>query len=82
MGRLGEQTKGSLQNRRDKKMIISPAMRSRTNRSVSADPETQFRDAFKFVGLHLEAAGLKFGDVVDATTAQHLAIELDLDHNE
>jgi hypothetical protein len=32
--------------------------------SVSDDPDTQFRDTFKF----LSAAGLHFGDIVDMTT--------------
>ena len=36
--------------------------------SVSADPETQFRDTFKFVATHLRAAGLDFEDIVEMTT--------------
>jgi len=36
--------------------------------SLSDDPETQFRDTFKFVAMHLEAAGLHFGHVVEMTT--------------
>jgi enamine deaminase RidA (YjgF/YER057c/UK114 family) len=36
--------------------------------SLSADPETQFRDTFKFVALHLKAAALHFGHVVEMTS--------------
>ena len=36
--------------------------------SVSDDPETQFRDTFKFVAMHLEAAGLHFSDIVEMTS--------------
>ena len=36
--------------------------------SLSDDPETQFRDAFKFVATHLETAGLHFGHMVEMTT--------------
>jgi len=36
--------------------------------SLAADPETQFRDAFRFVARHLEVAGLHFGHVVEMTT--------------
>jgi enamine deaminase RidA (YjgF/YER057c/UK114 family) len=36
--------------------------------SLSQDPETQIRDAFQFVGLHLETAGLRFEDIVEMTT--------------
>lgn len=36
--------------------------------SVSADPETQFRDTFKFVAANLEAAGLAFSHVVEMAT--------------
>jgi enamine deaminase RidA (YjgF/YER057c/UK114 family) len=38
------------------------------NGSLSDDPETQFRDTFRFVGVHLETAGLHFGDIVEMTT--------------
>jgi enamine deaminase RidA (YjgF/YER057c/UK114 family) len=38
------------------------------DRSLSDDPEMQFRDAFKFVGMHLETAGLFFKDIVEMTT--------------
>ena len=36
--------------------------------TVSEDPETQFRDAFRFLAANLEAAGLDFGHVVEMTT--------------
>jgi enamine deaminase RidA (YjgF/YER057c/UK114 family) len=36
--------------------------------SLSDDPETQFRDTFKFVATHLETAGLHFGHIVEMTT--------------
>ena len=36
--------------------------------SLSDDPEMQFRDTFKFVAMHLGAAGLHFGHVVEMTT--------------
>jgi enamine deaminase RidA (YjgF/YER057c/UK114 family) len=36
--------------------------------SVSDDPETQFRDTFKFVAMHLNAAGLSFSDIVEMTS--------------
>ncbi len=35
---------------------------------ISKDPETQFRDAFRFLGENLEAAGLTFKNVVDLTS--------------
>jgi enamine deaminase RidA (YjgF/YER057c/UK114 family) len=40
----------------------------RPDLSVSDDPETQFRDAFRFAAMHLHAAGLHFGHVVEMTT--------------
>ena len=40
----------------------------RPDGSLSADPETQFRDAFGFVGMHLDTAGLNFDDIVEMTT--------------
>lgn len=35
---------------------------------ASKDPESQFRDAFRFLGENLEAAGLSYGNVVDLTS--------------
>jgi enamine deaminase RidA (YjgF/YER057c/UK114 family) len=35
---------------------------------ASSDPETQFRDAFTFLGENLKAAGLSFANIVDLTT--------------
>jgi enamine deaminase RidA (YjgF/YER057c/UK114 family) len=40
----------------------------RPDLSLAEDPETQFRDAFRFVARHLEVAGLHFGHVVEMTT--------------
>jgi enamine deaminase RidA (YjgF/YER057c/UK114 family) len=36
--------------------------------SLSDNPETQFRDTFRFVAIHLETAGLQFDDIVEMTT--------------
>lgn len=36
--------------------------------SLSDDPETQFRNTFEFVEMHLETAGLRFDNVVEMTT--------------
>ena len=41
--------------------------------SLSDDPETQFRDTFGFVAMHLETAGLHFDDIVEMTT-YHVAL--------
>src|SRR5688572_16204836 len=38
------------------------------NGQASSDPATQFRDAFRFLGENLEAAGLSFRNVVDLTS--------------
>jgi enamine deaminase RidA (YjgF/YER057c/UK114 family) len=43
------------------------------NGSVSGDPETQFRDTFRFVAMHLATAGLQFDDLVEMTT-YHVAL--------
>ena len=40
---------------------------TRPDRSISSDPATQFRDAFKTVELYLKEAGLTFNDVVEMT---------------
>jgi enamine deaminase RidA (YjgF/YER057c/UK114 family) len=40
----------------------------RPDGSLSDDPETQFRDTFRFVAMHLETAGLRFADIVEMTT--------------
>jgi enamine deaminase RidA (YjgF/YER057c/UK114 family) len=36
--------------------------------TLAAEPSAQFRDAFRFVQMHLEAAGLRLEDIVDLTT--------------
>jgi enamine deaminase RidA (YjgF/YER057c/UK114 family) len=41
---------------------------TRPDGTVSADPETQFRDAFTSLGKNLAAAGLGFSDIVEMTT--------------
>jgi enamine deaminase RidA (YjgF/YER057c/UK114 family) len=41
---------------------------ARPDQSVASDPPTQFRDVFRFVGMHLRAAGLGFEHIVDMTT--------------
>jgi enamine deaminase RidA (YjgF/YER057c/UK114 family) len=38
------------------------------DKTVASDPRTQFRDAFRFVAMHLRAAGLGFEHIVDMTT--------------
>ncbi len=38
--------------------------------SVASEPEQQFRDAFRFLGANLAAAGLGFDNVVEMTTYQ------------
>jgi enamine deaminase RidA (YjgF/YER057c/UK114 family) len=45
----------------------------RPDGSLSDDPETQFRDTFRFVAMHLETAGLHFDDIVEMTT-YHVAL--------
>jgi enamine deaminase RidA (YjgF/YER057c/UK114 family) len=50
----------------------------RPDGSLSDDPETQFRDTFRFVAIHLETAGLHFDDIVEMTT-YHVALRKHLD---
>jgi enamine deaminase RidA (YjgF/YER057c/UK114 family) len=45
----------------------------RPDGSLSDDPQTQFRDTFRFVAMHLETAGLHFDDIVEMTT-YHVAL--------
>jgi enamine deaminase RidA (YjgF/YER057c/UK114 family) len=45
----------------------------RPDGSLSDDPETQIRDTFRFVAMHLETAGLHFDDIVEMTT-YHVAL--------
>jgi enamine deaminase RidA (YjgF/YER057c/UK114 family) len=40
----------------------------RPDQSVASDPRTQFGDVFRFLGMHLRAAGLGFEHIVDITT--------------
>jgi enamine deaminase RidA (YjgF/YER057c/UK114 family) len=46
--------------------------------SVAADPESQFRDAFRFLQANLQAAGLNFDHVVEMTT-YHVGLREHLD---
>jgi enamine deaminase RidA (YjgF/YER057c/UK114 family) len=46
--------------------------------SVAADPESQFRDAFRFLRANLEAAGLNFDHIVEMTT-YHVGLREHLD---
>jgi enamine deaminase RidA (YjgF/YER057c/UK114 family) len=46
--------------------------------AVAEDPETQFRDAFRFLGKALAAAGLGYGSIVDMTTC-HVELRKHLD---
>lgn len=52
----------------DKFVFFSGATGTRPDRSISTDPETQFRDAFEIVLLYLNEAKLSFNDVVEMTT--------------
>ena len=49
-------------------VFLSGVTGVRPDLSISEDPETQFRDAFEFVAMHLDAAGLDFGHVAEMTT--------------
>jgi enamine deaminase RidA (YjgF/YER057c/UK114 family) len=40
----------------------------RPDQSLASDPTTQFRDNFRFLAMHLKAAGLDFGHILDLTT--------------
>lgn len=46
--------------------------------SLSGDPEIQFRDTFRFVAMHLDAAGMQFDDIVEMTT-YHVGLRDHLD---
>jgi len=50
----------------------------RPDGSVHGDPETQFRDAFQFLGETLNAAGLEFEHIVEMTT-YHVGLRKHLD---
>jgi len=41
---------------------------ARPDQSLATDPSQQFRDAFRFVEMHLKAAGLGLDQIVDLTT--------------
>ncbi len=50
----------------------------RPDDTVSEDPETQFRDAFQFLGETLKAAGLSWPDIVEMTS-YHVDLRQHLD---
>ncbi|MDV3347280.1 RidA family protein [Leptolyngbyaceae cyanobacterium CCMR0082] len=52
----------------DKFVFFSGATGTRPDRSISSDPEAQFREAFETVLLYLTEATLSFDDVVEMTT--------------
>jgi len=41
---------------------------TRPDLSIANDPESQFRDAFRFLGANLTQAELQFRDIVEVTT--------------
>jgi enamine deaminase RidA (YjgF/YER057c/UK114 family) len=49
-------------------VFISGVTSCRPDNTVASGPETQFRDTFNFVRLHLDAANLSFDDIVEMTT--------------
>ena len=49
-------------------VVYFTGMTGRVHGTVSPDPETQMREAFRKVGLVLEEAGLGFGDMLEMTT--------------
>ena len=59
-------------------LFLSGITGAHPDRSVSQDPETQFRDTFRFVAMHLETANLHFGDIVEMTT-YHVGLRRYLD---
>ena len=50
----------------------------RPDYSVAADPETQFRDAFRFLGATLESVDLGYANIVEMTT-YHVDLRKHLD---
>jgi enamine deaminase RidA (YjgF/YER057c/UK114 family) len=50
----------------------------RSDKSLSDDPETQFRDAFGFLKSNLAEAGLDFSNIVEMTT-YHVELRRHLD---
>jgi len=49
----------------------------RADSTIALDPETQFRDAFKIVTVHLGVAGLHMEHVVEMTT-YHVGLRIHL----
>lgn len=50
----------------------------RPDGTIAPDAETQIRDAFRFLGCNLVAAGLSFDDIVEMTT-YHVGLRAQLD---
>jgi enamine deaminase RidA (YjgF/YER057c/UK114 family) len=64
-------------------VFLSGVTGCRPDYSVAADPETQFRDAFQFLGATLGSAGLGFADIAEMTTyhvdlRQHLSVFMEV----
>lgn len=60
-------------------VFCSGATGTRSDGSISENPEVQFRDAFETVQLYLNEAGLSFDDVVEMTTYHiHLREHLEI----
>jgi enamine deaminase RidA (YjgF/YER057c/UK114 family) len=59
-------------------VFFSGVTGTRPDSSIAEDPETQFRDAFKFLEANLAQAGLGFHHVVEMTT-YHVNLRQHLD---
>lgn len=59
-------------------VFFSGVTGTRPDLSVSSDPETQFRDTFRFLMKNLAQAGLDFEDIVEMTT-YHVGLRQHLD---
>lgn len=60
-------------------VFLSGVTGCRADYTVSSEPRTQFRDAFKFLGAALGASGLEFRHIVEMTTyhvdlRKHMAV--------
>lgn len=59
-------------------LLLSGQTGVRPDGSISSDPETQMRDAFRFLEMNLRAAGLDLADIVEMTT-YHVGLRKHLD---
>ena len=59
-------------------VFLSGVTGCRADYSVSDDPETQFCDAFRYLGTTLAEVGLAFSDIVEMTT-YHVDLRRHLD---